>query len=102
MASERSGVAKTFRCVTLAVKFMDAKPVTNRDDLIGRITELLGDHRANGDKWENNDLPSFLEAMAAWLNDCDGYYRNTGQTVDVDSPNWQVFADALRAATIYE
>ena len=76
--------------------------MNSRDDLIGYIFELLDDHDAIGDQWENKDIYSFLQAMAAWLNDCDGYYRNTGQSVDVEKPSWQIFADTLSAATVYE
>ena len=34
------------------------------------------------EEWENRDLPSYLEAIAAWVDDMDGYYRNLGE----DSP----------------
>ena len=44
-------------------------------------------------------LRSFLEAMASWLEDCDGYY---GDQRDVGVADWQIFADALAAARIYE
>lgn len=81
---------------------MDAKPVNSRDELVGYIFELLDDQDAIGDQWTNKDIYSFLQAMAAWLNDCDGYYRSTGQTLDVEQPSWQIFADALAAATVHE
>ncbi|KLU03489.1 hypothetical protein RISK_004493 [Rhodopirellula islandica] len=57
---------------------------------------------ADYDQCENRDVETFLNAMAAWLNDCGGYYRNTGQTVNIDEPNWQLVADALSAATVYD
>lgn len=81
---------------------MDRKRVESRDDLIGYIFELLDDHDAIGDQWENKDVFTFLQVMAAWLNNCDGYYRNTGQVIDMESPGWQLFADALAAAAVYE
>lgn len=81
---------------------MEANPVNTRDELIGYFFELLDDHDAIGDQWENKDIYSFLQAMAAWLDDCDGYYRNIGQSVDVGKPSWQIFAYALAAATVYE
>jgi len=40
--------------------------------------------------------------MAAWLTDCHGYYTSSGQPVDVNAPSWQIFADALSAASVYE
>jgi hypothetical protein len=81
---------------------VDGQPIRTRDELIGHIFRLLDDHDAIGDQWENKDLYSILQAMAAWLNDCEGYYINTGQAVDVRHPSWQLFADALSAASVYE
>jgi len=81
---------------------MGEKPVTSRDELIRVIFELMDDHDSEGSRWENKNIHTFLEAMAAWLNDAAGYYRNSGQNVDVEKPSWQLFADALSAASVYE
>ena len=81
---------------------MESQPVGSREELIDHIFRLLDEHDAIGDQWENKDLYSFLQAMAGWLNDCEGYYRNTGQPVDVNQSSWQLFADALSAASVYE
>ena len=80
---------------------MDRRPIDSRDQLVGHVFELLDDHDAIGDQWENQDIYSFLQAMAAWLNDCDGYYRKAGQRIDVEKPSWQIFADMLSAAAHY-
>ena len=77
---------------------MDSMSVKSREELIGYIYEMLEDY----DQCENRDVSTFLQAMAAWLNDCGGYYRNTGQSLNIDEPNWQLFADALTAATVYD
>jgi hypothetical protein len=74
----------------------------SRQQLIDHLYRLLDDFDAAGNQWENQDIDAFLKAMAAWLNDCEGYYRNTGQLVDVNTASWQIFADALSAATVYE
>lgn len=81
---------------------MVPKPVRSREELIDYIFSLLDEHDAIGDRWENQNLYSFLQALAAWLNDCEGYYRDTGQSVDARQPSWQLFADALSAASVYE
>lgn len=49
--------------------------------------------------WENATLPAYLEALAAWLRDSDGFYSNQGREVP---DGWRVMADALQAATNYE
>ena len=78
---------------------MEPKQIETRDQLIAFISEVVSDHDSNGEQWENGDIRSFLEAMASWLQDCDGYYR---ETLDVNVADWQIFADALVAARIYE
>lgn len=81
---------------------MEFSSVDSRDALIGYIFELLDDQDACGTQWHNKDIYTFLQAMAAWFNDCDGYYKNAGQSRDVDQPSWQLFADALAAASVHE
>lgn len=44
--------------------------------------------------WENPDLPSFLDAMASWIEDMGDRLPS--------SPNWETFQDILSAAKIYE
>ena len=75
--------------------------IRSREDLRIFLFELITNLRTAPDEWTNDDLPSFLEAIGAWLNDMDGYYMNAG----VDSaklPTWRLFADMLMAAKTYE
>ena len=81
---------------------MDSPTVRSRDELIGYIFHLLDDHDAIGDQWRNKDIYTFLQAMAAWFNDCESHDRDTGQAVDGCRPTWQMFADALSAASCHE
>lgn len=76
------------------------RPITTRDELISHIFRLLDDNDAR--EWENESAYSFLQALAGWLNDCSGHYRNIQSPIDVEMPTWQIFADALTAATEFE
>jgi hypothetical protein len=58
--------------------------------------------KENHKNWENNTLSSFLEALVAYTEDIEGYYANTNQTVSTKEPSWQLFADILQGATMYE
>lgn len=78
-----------------------AQAVRTRDDLAAFVVELKADLDTNPDAWENGNLHSFLEAMAAWIGDMQGYYQNTGQSLS-DLPPWKVFADILMGARLYE
>ncbi len=54
----------------------------------------------SGATWENDTLPRYLEALAAWLRACPGYYKNQGRGLP-ENP-WEVILDAIEAAKIYE
>jgi hypothetical protein len=78
-----------------------ARTVQTRADLAAFIAQLKADFDANGGDWQNTDLSSFLEAMAAWIEDMNGYYQNAGEKVS-ELPPWRILADVLIAARMYE
>ena len=75
--------------------------ISSGNDLIKFISALTKDLKENPDEWGNKDLPSYLEAMTAWMEDMDGYYENTNQELPKDI-NWKVISDILMAARVYE
>lgn len=74
--------------------------VRTKQQFIKVIFELLDGNDAI--EWENETAYSFLQALAAWLNDSDGYYKNKNIEMDTEIASWQLFAEALHAASIYE
>jgi hypothetical protein len=74
--------------------------VKSKKELIALIFAML-DHN-NAVEWENETAYTFLQALAAWLEDSDGYYSNMKIPMDTNAASWQLFADALQAAAIYE
>ncbi|MGN6111299.1 MAG: DUF7660 family protein [Kofleriaceae bacterium] len=78
-----------------------ARSVQTRGDLVAFVAALQADLVSNPEDWTNADLAAFLEAMAAGLQDSDGYYRNTEQNLS-GLPPWKILADALMGARIYE
>lgn len=75
--------------------------VRNRADFI-RFLEGLESDLGKRVPETNLTLPAFLGAMTAYANDVQGYYDNRQENVNADEPSWQVFADILRGATMYE
>jgi hypothetical protein len=65
------------------------------------LDALKTDFAANQEIWKNNDLSSFLEAMAGWSRDMEGYYVALGEEL-ARLPPWRVVADILMASRIYE
>jgi hypothetical protein len=74
----------------------DYKEVRSKEELITLIFELLDDNDAI--EWKNDTAYTFLQAMAAWLEDADGFYKNANLKVDAKEPSWQLLADAMQAA----
>ncbi|HEX3599552.1 MAG TPA: hypothetical protein VHU84_05380 [Lacipirellulaceae bacterium] len=76
--------------------------MNSRDDLVHFIYALEDELKEHPDVWENKDLGTFLGALARFLNDADGYYRNAKLDVDADVPSWRLLADSLQAASVYD
>lgn len=75
--------------------------IRTRDELVAFVRELHQEYVDRGHDWENHTLDRFLEALAAWMADADGWYRNAGQDLPADG-EWTFIARALTAATRYE
>jgi hypothetical protein len=76
--------------------------INSRGDLIQFIHALQDDLEQHPERWENNDLHTYLGALARFLGDADGYYRNMKKDVEADLPSWRLLADCLLAATAYD
>lgn len=77
-------------------------PMDSRSDLVQFIYALQNELKQNPERWENLDLHTYLGALAGFLNDADGYYRNAKLDVDADVPSWLLLADCLQAASTYD
>ncbi|MFC9330307.1 hypothetical protein [Kitasatospora sp. NPDC057015] len=75
--------------------------VRSREDLAAFVRDLRQDLRSPDQRWENGTLDSFLDALAAWIEDSHGRYRRFGEELPADG-DWTFFARALDAATVYE
>lgn len=73
----------------------------SREELAAFLTELADSVLKEPDRWENSDLADFLRAWGAWLEDMDGYFLNRGESVP-SAPSWQLIAQMLLAARVYE
>ncbi|MDR1714980.1 MAG: hypothetical protein LBS20_03975 [Prevotella sp.] len=75
--------------------------VKDKQDFVDFIEILIKDLKENSNEWENKSLESFLEAMANWIEDMEGYYHNNNLPIP-ENINWNVFANVLIAAKMYE
>jgi hypothetical protein len=78
-----------------------AGAVTSPDDLAAFISDLRTALLHDPERWENGDLGTFLEALAAWTADMDGHFGNRREEVPAE-PSWSLVAKMLLAARSYE
>ena len=75
--------------------------IQSREEFIAFMRDLSKDFRNNNVTWENDTLERYLDALAAWAEDMDGYYKNRGEATPVDI-NWKFISQLLLAAKYYE
>jgi hypothetical protein len=63
---------------------------------------FLKDFQTNTERFENNTLELFLEALYRYSEDLDKYYANTNQNINLNKVDWNVFYDLLKGASMYE
>ncbi|WP_293938181.1 MULTISPECIES: DUF7660 family protein [Sphingobacterium] len=76
--------------------------VTDRQSFIKFLDLLHKNLLQNPETWENKTLPDFLEALASYAEDIQGYYDNTDANVDAEKAAWSTFADIFKGAKVYE
>jgi len=72
-----------------------------KTELSSFVHKMSQDYRMNPDSWTNKDLGAFLEALAAWIDDMEGYYSNQEKPIP-DRLDWKMIADMLSGAKVYE
>jgi len=75
--------------------------IDTKADLVAFIEALRHDLQANPGEWENPNLDRYLSALASWIEDSDGYYRNRNRSPP-STPSWKSVAEMLLAGKIYE
>ena len=76
--------------------------MTTRQEFQEFLEFLVSERINSPDQWENSTLSSFLEAMAGFTADIDGYFAQQGGVENAENATWSVFAQILAAATVYE
>lgn len=79
----------------------EANNIQSRTDFVSFVRVLLQNFEENSDSWENKDVGSYLDAIAAWVEDMDGYFQNRGEPIP-QQPDWKLFGQILLAAKFYE
>jgi len=73
----------------------------SRAAFVDFIQLLRDDWKNNPESWENHALDRYLDAIAAWVSDMEGYYLNRGEPMPTNI-DWRTFGQILLAAKYYE
>lgn len=73
-----------------------------KQEFIQFVENLRTDFIENKKQWENKTIEDYLEAMSRYVEDIDGYYKNTNQNIDLQKVDWKVFSDILIGSSVYE
>ena len=74
--------------------------VRSRSDFIAFVRKLRQELLQSPERWENASLEEYLEAVAAWVEDIEGYAGY--QEEQIPGSSWRWFCLMLLAATTYE
>lgn len=80
---------------------IDTDNIQTREQFVTFVYYLRDVYRNDPNRWENNTIESFLDALAGWVEDMDGAYLNWNKEMPRDI-NWSILAKMLDAATDYE
>lgn len=78
-----------------------AEAIQTREDFARFVRRLSDELAAGGCDWENDTLPNYLDALAAFSESIEGYFLHRKQAMPVQ-PSWKLMAEILLAARVYE
>ena len=97
-----SCLTKIKKTIHMDTNIDSTNKITSRQEFVDFLNRLLVDYKTNKSEWENVDLESFLEAMVAYTESINSFYKNTNQNINADNSSWKTFADIFIGARIYE
>jgi hypothetical protein len=81
--------------------WQEANSVNDREALSNFLLSAARDFTDNPEGWENADISALLEAMSAWVSDCDEVFRRSGKPLP-SGETWATVAKLVAAARVYE
>ena len=79
----------------------DVFEINSKEDFLFFFDKLITELETNPTSWENKDLHTYLNAMYRWVQDMNGFYKNTGLPIPLHV-DWKTFGQILLAAKTYE
>ena len=81
--------------------FLEPNDIKSKEEFISFLLKMQEDKNNNDSEWENKSIESYLEAIASWVEDMDGYYSNMNLSKPKDI-DWSFIATLFYVGKIYE
>lgn len=75
--------------------------IKSKEELIEFLEFLSKDRYTKEDEWNNTTIEDYLAAISSWIEDMEGYYKNSNQPMP-SSENWSFIATLFYVGKIYE
>lgn len=75
--------------------------IQTRENFVEFLYLMVKDKELNSEEWENKSITEYIEGMASWVEDMDGYYNNMNLQMPRDI-DWKFIATLLYVGKIYE
>lgn len=75
--------------------------IQTRESFIEFLYFMIKDKENNSEEWKNKSITEYLEGMASWVEEMDGYYNNMKLQMPRDI-DWKFIATLLYVGKIYE
>jgi len=81
--------------------FNKIKNIKSKEGFIEFLDLLSKDRYENNDEWENNTIEEYLTSISSWVEDMEGYYKNSNLPMP-NNVDWSFVATLFYVGKIYE
>ncbi len=81
--------------------YAELDSIKSKEDFICFLLKLQKDKKGNDSEWANKSIESYLEAVASWTEEMDGYFSNMNLSLSEDI-DWKFIATLFYVGKIYE
>lgn len=75
--------------------------IRSKEDFVKFLNELKYDKEHKSEDWTNQEISSYLDGIASWVEDMEGYFNN----MSIDMPtniDWKFISTLFYVGKIYE
>ena len=81
--------------------YSELNAIKSKDEFVSFLLKMKEDKIYYDSEWENKSIESYLEAIASWTEDMDGYFSNMNLNPPKDI-DWAFIAMLFYVGKIYE